>query len=65
MADRVVATKKGVNQLVDQGDAKDLVRLIKSDLKDAKKKEKIRGVVSYSVQEAFKSDQYAEKLSTG
>ena len=46
-------------------DVKELVKLIKSDLKDVKKKEKIKGIVLYSVQEAFKSDQYAEMLSSG
>jgi len=35
---------------------KELVRMIKSDLKDGKKKDKIKGIVLYSVQEAFKSD---------
>lgn len=37
-------------------DVKELVKLTKSDLKDVKKKEKIKGIVLYSVQEAFKSD---------
>lgn len=43
----------------------DFVKVIKSDLKDPKKKEKIKQIVLYSLQETLKQDNFAEKLVSG
>lgn len=46
-------------------DVKEFVSVTKSDLKDPKKKDKIKQIVLYSLQEAFKQDSFAGKMATG